>query len=53
MVESQTRLESVKENTMCSPAPCNQCGKVTWTGCGEHIQEALANVPEAQRCTCR
>ena len=37
---------------MCSPAPCNQCGKVTWTGCGEHIQEALANVPKAQRCTC-
>ena len=42
-----------EENAVCSPAPCNQCGKVTWTGCGDHIEEALAHVPEAQRCTCR
>ena len=53
MVERQTRLNPSKENSMCSPAPCNQCSKVTWTGCGEHIEEALAHVPEAQRCTCR
>ncbi len=38
---------------MSRPAPCNQCGTVTWTGCGGHIQEALVNVPEAQRCACR
>ena len=44
---------NVKERHMCSPAPCRQCGKVTWSGCGEHIEEALANVPPAQRCTCR
>ena len=53
MMTRQIRPISIKEIAMCSPAPCNQCGKVTWTGCGEHIQEALADVPEAQRCSCR
>lgn len=38
---------------MCSPAPCRQCGKVTWSGCGMHAAEVLARVPEPQRCTCR
>jgi hypothetical protein len=37
---------------MCSPATCNNCGKVTWSGCGQHIEEALAGVPAEQRCTC-
>lgn len=38
--------------TMCSPALCSSCGKVTWSGCGQHIEEALAGVPADQRCTC-
>lgn len=37
---------------MCSPATCPTCGKTTWTGCGNHIDEALAGVPQAKRCTC-
>jgi hypothetical protein len=37
---------------MCSPAICDNCGKVTWTGCGGHIEEALEGVPQEQRCTC-
>ena len=37
---------------MCSPINCDKCGKVTWTGCGQHIDEALAGVPADQRCTC-
>ena len=28
------------------------CGKATWAGCGEHIEEALAGVPADERCTC-
>lgn len=28
------------------------CGKATWAGCGEHIEEALAGVPAEDRCTC-
>jgi hypothetical protein len=37
---------------MCSPAVCNRCGKITWTGCGQHVGQALANVPPENRCTC-
>ncbi|MEY3734052.1 MAG: hypothetical protein RL347_1411 [Actinomycetota bacterium] len=38
---------------MCSPAPCHSCGKVTWSGCGEHVDQVMAHIPEPQRCTCR
>jgi len=37
---------------MCSPVRCENCGKTTWTGCGLHIEEALAGVPEDRRCRC-
>ena len=37
---------------MCSPIKCETCNKTTWTGCGEHIQEALAGIPEEELCTC-
>jgi len=39
--------------TMCSQVRCPACGKPTWAGCGAHIEQALANVPEADRCKCR
>jgi hypothetical protein len=38
---------------MCSPARCRKCGKVTYTGCGQHAEQVLAGVPKQQRCTCR
>lgn len=38
---------------MCSQARCRQCGKITWTGCGSHIEMALAGVPDANRCRCK
>jgi hypothetical protein len=38
---------------MCSPAPCHACNKVTWTGCGEHADQVMAQIPEPQRCTCQ
>ncbi len=37
---------------MCSPAVCDRCKKITWTGCGEHVEQALAGVPPENRCTC-
>lgn len=37
---------------MCYPATCNRCGKTTWAGCGEHVDEVMANVPKPQQCTC-
>lgn len=37
---------------MCQKVTCDKCGKPTWQGCGDHIEEALAGVPEPDRCTC-
>ncbi len=38
--------------SMCSPALCETCGKVTWVGCGEHIETALAGFGADQLCRC-
>ncbi len=38
---------------MCSPIRCSTCGKITWTGCGQHVDEVMAGVPRAEQCTCR
>ena len=35
---------------MCRAVTCSTCGKPTWAGCGEHIEQALEGVPEAERC---
>lgn len=37
---------------MCYPVPCSSCAKTTWNGCGEHVDEVMVNVAEAQRCAC-
>ncbi len=37
---------------MCSPANCRTCSKTTWSGCGQHVQQVMANVPKARQCTC-
>jgi hypothetical protein len=37
---------------MCSQVMCQSCKKPTWSGCGEHVEEALGNVPEQDRCKC-
>jgi hypothetical protein len=38
---------------MCRRVTCNSCGKPTYAGCGQHIEQVLGDVPKAQRCTCR
>lgn len=35
---------------MCQQIKCSECGKATWSGCGEHIEEALQGIPESARC---
>lgn len=35
---------------MCSPVQCRDCGKMTWTGCGNHVEQALRGVPHNNRC---
>ncbi|CAA9321910.1 MAG: hypothetical protein AVDCRST_MAG24-383 [uncultured Nocardioidaceae bacterium] len=35
---------------MCHPVRCRVCGKVTWAGCGAHVEQALAGIPEEHLC---
>ena len=35
---------------MCRPANCTICGKTTWAGCGQHVDQVMADVPRADRC---
>jgi hypothetical protein len=37
---------------MCHRLTCRTCGKPTWSGCGAHVEQALAGVPKDQRCQC-
>ena len=38
---------------MCSKVQCKKCGKPTWQGCGEHIEEALQGIAPEDRCQCK
>jgi hypothetical protein len=35
---------------MCSAVTCRKCGKTTWSGCGEHVDQVMRGVPQSQRC---
>jgi hypothetical protein len=35
---------------MCHAVRCRICGKATWVGCGDHVEEALAGIPDEYRC---
>ncbi len=35
---------------MCSPVSCRVCGKTTWSGCGQHVDQVKARVPAGQWC---
>ncbi|WP_171013086.1 hypothetical protein [Microbacterium sp. 2FI] len=35
---------------MCQQTTCRTCGKATWAGCGQHVEQALAGVPRSARC---
>ena len=37
---------------MCMPVQCTSCGKTTWSGCGEHIDDVRAQVRPEDWCTC-
>jgi hypothetical protein len=37
---------------MCSPATCSTCGKASYRGCGNHVDQVLAGVPDSERCDC-
>lgn len=35
---------------MCRAVRCKTCGKTTWAGCGDHVDQVLATVPPGDRC---
>ena len=35
---------------MCRAVPCTTCGKTTWAGCGQHVDEVRRGVPSGQWC---
>lgn len=37
---------------MCRPVNCRTCSKTTWAGCGQHVDQVMAEVPTSQRCSC-
>lgn len=37
---------------MCRRVDCRKCGKPTFAGCGQHVEQVLAGVPPDGRCRC-
>lgn len=35
---------------MCYAVTCKKCGKTTWSGCGQHVDQVMRGVPRSQRC---
>lgn len=35
---------------MCQAVTCKKCGKTTWAGCGQHVDQVMHGVSSAQRC---
>lgn len=35
---------------MCRQVTCRTCGKTTWAGCGQHVDEVMRGVPKRDRC---
>ena len=35
---------------MCRAVTCKKCGKTTWAGCGQHVDQVMSRVPRADQC---
>lgn len=35
---------------MCHAVTCRVCGKTTWAGCGQHVDQVMRRVPASKRC---
>lgn len=35
---------------MCQQVTCKVCGKASWAGCGQHVDQVMAGVRRADRC---
>ena len=37
---------------MCRRVDCPKCGKPSYRGCGQHVEQVLGDVPAERRCSC-
>lgn len=37
---------------MCYTVTCPMCGKTSWDGCGQHVEDVMGSVSAAQQCRC-
>lgn len=35
---------------MCRAVRCKTCGRTTWAGCGQHVDQVMAGVARDDRC---
>ena len=35
---------------MCRAVTCKTCGKTTWAGCGQHVDQVMRGVAAGDRC---
>ena len=35
---------------MCQKVTCRKCGKATWSGCGQHVDQVMRGIPKSQQC---
>jgi hypothetical protein len=35
---------------MCRRVNCKICGKATWAGCGQHVDQVMAGISRNDRC---
>jgi hypothetical protein len=35
---------------MCRATDCRTCGKITWAGCGQHVAQVKATIPDDRWC---
>jgi hypothetical protein len=47
-----TQLTTGNGDDVCRLTTCRTCSKITWAGCGQHVQQVMSGVPQAERCTC-
>lgn len=39
-----------RSTTTCRATRCRTCGKTTWAGCGQHVDQVMAHIPQADHC---
>jgi hypothetical protein len=44
--------ESVDSVKMCHETKCPNCGKSSWSGCGQHVESVFRSIPVERRCFC-